>query len=122
MPWVIAGSSYGKNPIVQSFFRNAPVCEDLDPGQLRATSVNEPLINWHSADGDHALEAIRVTQGWADNASDKRMSFHSRLLREKEGMHVLPASTAGLIAMLNRHRTNALPPDRYVAILTGRRE
>jgi threonine synthase len=32
---------------------------------------------------------------------------------------MLPASTAGLIALLDAHGREALPGDRYVAVLTG---
>jgi threonine synthase len=45
----------------------------------------------------------------------------SKTLREKEGLHVLPASTAGLAAMLELDSREDLEPDRYVAILTGKR-
>jgi threonine synthase len=95
--------------------------EDLEPGRIRETSVNEPLINWHAIDGDYALEAIRNTGGWAAYASDRNMLATSRLLREKEGLNVLPASTAGLIVLMEQNRRSALPGDRYVVILTGRR-
>lgn len=121
IPRIFAGSSYGKNPIIHAFMKNTPTCEDLEPGVIRETSVNEPLINWHSIDGDLALEAVRKTNGWAAYASDRNMLSYSRLLREREGLNVLPASTAGLIVMLERHRTEKLPGDRYVVILTGRR-
>jgi threonine synthase len=83
--------------------------------------VNEPLVNWHSIDGDQALEAVRTTGGWASYASDKGMLDSSRLLREREGLSVLPASTAGLIALLEKHRKEPLPGDRYVVVLTGRK-
>jgi threonine synthase len=43
------------------------------------------------------------------------------LIRDKEGMHVLPASTAGLIALVEQHRKTPLPNDRYVVILTGKK-
>lgn len=121
MPRFIAGSSYGKNPIVHSFIKNAANCENLPPGQIRETPVNEPLVNWHSIDGEHALQAIRSTGGWASYASDRLMQSYAKLVREKEGLNVLPASTAGLIALIEYHRKNPLPNDRYVAILTGRR-
>jgi threonine synthase len=120
-PRMIAGSSFGKNPIVQSFIKNSPHCEDLDPKRVRETPVNEPLINWHASDGELALQAIRRTQGWAAYASDEEMLAFARLLREKEGISVLPASTAGLIALLERHKREPLPGDRYVVILTGRK-
>ncbi|MFH1437247.1 MAG: pyridoxal-phosphate dependent enzyme [Pseudomonadota bacterium] len=121
IPRIVAGSSYNKNPIVQAFLKKTPTCNDLVPDKIRETSVNEPLINWHSIDGDLALEAVRDTNGWAANAADKTMLAWSRMLREQEGLHVLPASTAGLIALVERHRSEALASDRYVVILTGRR-
>jgi threonine synthase len=48
------------------------------------------------------------------------LSF-SRLLSSLEGLNILPASTAGLIALLDRHRKEPFPADRYVVILTGRK-
>ncbi len=121
MPRIVAGSSFNKNPIVQAFLKNKPSCEDLEPHKIRETNVNEPLINWHSIDGDYALDAIRRTNGWAANASDKSLMAFSRLIREQEGFHVLPASTAGLIALLERHQKQSLANDRYVVVLTGRK-
>lgn len=56
------------------------------------------------------------------DATDKEMVAFARIIREKEGLNVLPASTAGLIAMLKRHKEEPLPGDRYVAILTGRKQ
>jgi len=121
IPRVIAGSSYGKNPIVQAYMKNLTTCEDLSPEKIHETAINEPLINWRSIDGDYALESIRVSGGWASYASDKTMTSFSKMLREKEGLSVLPASTAGLISLLDRHKKEALSNDRYVVVLTGRR-
>jgi threonine synthase len=121
MPKIIAGSSYKKNPIVQAFLNNKPTCEDLEPTKIKETPINEPLINWHSIDGDLALTAIRQTNGWADNASDKDLLDYSKILRQKEGLHVLPASTAGLNALVDRHKKQNLSNDRYVVVLTGRK-
>ncbi|AOY57558.1 MULTISPECIES: pyridoxal-phosphate dependent enzyme [Desulfococcus] len=121
MPRMVAGSAYHKNPIVRAFLKDTPRCEDLRPEAIRETSINEPLINWHSIDGDQALNAIRETRGWAGNATDKSMRAFSRLIREREGLDVLPASTAGLIAMIEHHQKQTLPGDRYVVVLTGRK-
>jgi threonine synthase len=49
------------------------------------------------------------------------MIAHSKLLREKEGLNVLPASTAGLIVLIDQHKKEPLPGDRYVVLLTGRK-
>lgn len=121
MPRMVAGSSFRKNPIVQAFLDNRPTCDDLPPEAIRETPINEPLINWHSIDGDHALSVIRETGGWAVDSSDKSMMEWSRRIRDKEGLNILPASTAGLISLIQRHRKEELPSDRYVAVLTGRR-
>jgi len=121
IPKIIAGSSYGKNPIIQAYLKSLPNCEDLQPEKIHETSINEPLINWRSIDGDYALEAIRSSNGWASYSSDKNMISFSRLLREKEGLSVLPASTAGLIALIDKHKKEPLTNDRYVVVLTGRK-
>lgn len=121
IPKIVAGSSYGKNPIIQAFLKNTPTCEDLIPEKIHETAINEPLINWRSIDGDNALQAIRESNGWASYVSDKSMMSYSKLIREKEGLSVLPASTAGLIAVLERHRRESLTNDRYVMVLTGRK-
>ncbi|WP_028320307.1 pyridoxal-phosphate dependent enzyme [Desulfatiglans anilini] len=121
MPRMVAGSSFGKNPIVKAYMKNTPGCEDLAPARIRETAVNEPLINWHAIDGDEALLAVRKTGGWAGYASDRGMTSCSGLLRRREGLNVLPASTVGLIVLLDRHQKTKLPGDRYVVILTGRK-
>jgi len=120
IPKMIAASSYNKNPIVHSFKKNLSFCEDLDPSKIRESKVNEPLINWHSFDGDEALQAIRESGGAAFDVSDEKMIQHTKLLREKEGLRVLPASTVGLAALLSLHQKENLEPDRFVAILTGK--
>jgi threonine synthase len=121
IPAMVAGSSFGKNPIVQAYRKNAPTCEDLLPEKIRETAVNEPLINWSSIDGDHALHSIRVSSGWASYISDRNMLRFAKIIRDQQGLSVLPAATAGLGALLDRHQSASLPNDRYVAIVTGRK-
>jgi threonine synthase len=121
IPRMVAASSFAKNPIVHSFRRNLDHCVDLDPQKIRETAINEPLINWRSLDGDYALEAIRESGGWATYVSDRAMLATARKLAEQESLNVLPAATAGLIALMERHAESPLPGDRYVAIITGRK-
>jgi threonine synthase len=49
------------------------------------------------------------------------MMLYAKLLREREGLNVLPASTAGLAVLIEKHRKEPLPIERYVVILTGRK-
>ena len=116
----IAGSAANKNPIITSFKAGLEACRDIDPRQVKETVINEPLINWHSFDGDEALYALRQTDGEGRHISDKKMREMSTFLHKKEGYRILPASTAGLIAMLEKHETDEFVHDRYVAVLTGR--
>lgn len=121
IPLMVAASSTNKNAIVHSFKKGFEDCVDLIPDKIKETVVNEPLINWHSFDGQEALYAIQQSGGSAHNISDEKMLKTSKMLKEKEGLHVLPASVAGLVALLEIDQKNELEPDRYVAILTSRR-
>ncbi|NNC62208.1 MAG: pyridoxal-phosphate dependent enzyme [Eudoraea sp.] len=120
IPKMIAASSSYKNPIVQSFKKGFDFCKDLEPTNIRETKYNEPLINWHSFDGEEALYALRESGGEAVNVSDKKLKEMSSLLQKKEGFRILPASTAGLIALLEIHEREQMEPDRYVAVLTAK--
>lgn len=121
IPIMVTGSSYRKNPIVESFRLGFDSCVDLEESRITESKVNEPLINWHSFDGDEALYAIRKSNGKASNVTDEQMVKYARTLREKEGLQVLPASTAGLFALMQMHNTTPLDSDRYVVVITGRK-
>lgn len=120
IPRFIAGSAAFKNPIIMSFKAGLDTCIDIDPRLVKETAINEPLINWHSFDGNEALYAIRQSAGEAHHISDKKMKDMSMFLHKKEGYRILPASTSGLIALLQMHEKNEMINDRYVAILTGK--
>ena len=118
---MVAGSSAHKNPIITSFLQKKQHCIDLDPGSIRETEVNEPLINWHSFDGDHGLRALYETNGWARDVSDRSMLRLAKILKEKEGLNVLPAATAGLAALAQPPNPELLQNDRFVVVLTSRK-
>ncbi len=120
IPRIIAGSSYKKNPIVYAFLKGIKECHNLKPENIKETKINEPLINWHSIDGDLALEAIRASKGWAVDVSDKNMLHFARMVRKQQGLTVLPASTVGLPALLTKNGEENLPQDRFVVVITGR--
>lgn len=120
IPKFIAGSAANKNPIISSFKAGLDFCKDIDPKMVKETVINEPLINWHSFDGNEALYAITQSGGEAHHISDKKMKEMSAFLHKKEGYRILPASTSGLIALLQMHEKNEMINDRYVAVLTGK--
>jgi threonine synthase len=121
IPRMIAASSTNKNPIVFSYKKNLDRCIDLMPENIKETAVNEPLINWHSFDGNEALYSIRASHGAAYDISDEKMLRLSKLLKDKEGLYVLPAATAGLAALFGMHAHEELEADRYVVLLTGKK-
>ena len=120
IPKMIAGSSSGKNPIVQSFKQGLDYCKDLNPEAIKETKYNEPLINWHSFDGEEALYALQQSEGEAFNISDKKMKEMCSFLLKKEGIKILPAATAGLIALLELDKKLNFKPDRFVAVITSK--
>ncbi len=120
IPVFVAGSSANKNPIISSFKKGLDYCEDIDPKKIRETAINEALINWHSFDGDEALNALNETRGYASHISDKKLKEMSSDLHKKEGMRILPSSCAGLIALLDVHKEKQLINDRFVAVITGK--
>ena len=120
IPKMVAASSSKKNPIIQSFLQGLDYCKDLKPEQIKETKYNEPLINWHSFDGEEALYALRESEGEAYNVSDRKLRDMTALLAKKEGFRILPASTAGLIALLELDEQMNFEPDRFVAVLTAK--
>ena len=117
-PRMIAASSTDKNPIITSFHAGSRRCEDLRPAQIKETRINEPLINWHSFDGQEALDAVYESKGGAYHISDQKMKRMSAYLSTKEALQVLPASTAGLIALSERSEPETT---LQVAVLTAKR-
>jgi threonine synthase len=120
IPKMIAASSSHQNPIVSSFKKGLGHCKDLNPERIKETKYNEPLINWHSFDGEEALYAIRESEGDAYHISDKKMKEMTAFLLKKESIKILPASTAGLIALLEMDEKFDFEPDRFVAVLTAK--
>jgi threonine synthase len=120
MPYLVGASTPGGNPIIKSFKTGASKTQDLQPAEIKESSINEPLIAYHSYDGDDALQAIYETNGWADYASDSCMLKYHTLLRDLEGLHVLPASASPIEALIKFKEHRVLNSD-YVIVLTGRK-
>ncbi len=104
---VYAGSTK-QNPIITSYQKGLKKCESLDPKSLRETSINEPLINWASIDGDEALSVISGAVG----ANDDELVELSELMP----VSAHPSSLAGLYALLKCAKEESCP----VALITSR--
>jgi threonine synthase len=120
MPYLVGASTPGGNPIIKGFKTGASKTEDLIPAEIKESNINEPLIAYHSYDGDDALQAIYDTNGWADYASDTCMLKFHMMLKDLEGLNVLPASASPIEALIRFKQHRILNSD-YVIVLTGRK-
>jgi threonine synthase len=120
IPRMVATSTRRGNPIVKSFLMKSKTTIDLARDEIKESKVNEPLTNWHSFDGQEALDAIYESEGFADYASDTKMLEFARALREEEGLNVLPASASTLAVLSALTDNKVTVKGKFVAILTGR--
>lgn len=120
LPQMVATSTRRGNPIVASFKANSRVLVDLKPEEIRESEVNEPLTNWHSFDGQLALDSLYESGGFGEYASDSKMLEFSKVVRSEEGLSVLPASASTLAVMETLARDGFIIKGTFVAILTGR--
>ena len=123
VPRMIAASTPMGNPIVRSFLNGLRTIRDLSPMEIKETSVNEPLVSWHSFDGQLALDALWESGGWATYVPDQKMIEFSKILAREEGLLVLPASASALAAVDGylRHNPEATGVESCVAVLTARK-
>ncbi|MFW9951502.1 MAG: pyridoxal-phosphate dependent enzyme [Candidatus Thorarchaeota archaeon] len=120
IPKIVATSTTKGNPIIKSYKKKSKLVQDLSPYEIKESKVNEPLINWHSYDGQEALDAIYESNGFAEYASDTKMINLSKLLRNEQGLNALPASTSTLAVLSNLRNENVILKGTYVSIITGR--
>lgn len=121
IPVMICASTDGGNPIVASYNKARRRIRDLKPDSIVETPVNEPIVNWRSLDGQHALDALWDSGGCAAGFGDEVLIAFSELLLREEGLSVLPASSAALAAMAEYVKEKASPRmSMFVVVLTSR--
>jgi len=123
VPRMIAASTSGGNPIVKSFLSGRRIIEDLPPTGIKETSLNEPLVSWHSFDGQLALDALWESNGWATYISDRELVAFARMLAQEEGLLVLPASASSLAALARyaKYAPRGAEDGSFVAVLPARK-
>ena len=119
IPRFIAASTEGGNPIVHSWKSGSRKIMDLDPGSIRESRSNEPLVSYHSIDGQKALNAIYESRGFAEYVSDYEMLSTSMFLERTESIQALPASSSAMAAAVRIMRRFVDYPE-CVVVLTGR--
>ena len=78
------------------------------------------MINWHSYDGQDALDAIYDSEGFAEYASDSKMMNFAKILRDEQGVNALPAATSTLAVLSSLKNERVTLKGTYVSIITGR--
>jgi threonine synthase len=120
IPKIVATSTSNGNPIVKSYKSKSKIALDLSPYEIKESKINEPLINWHSYDGQEALDAIYDSDGFAEYASDSKMRNFYRILRDEQGVNALPAATSTLAVLSSLKNERVTLKGPYVSIITGR--
>jgi len=112
VPRMIGVTTAHGNSAIDSFLGGLDRAIPLS--SVKETRYNEPLVSMISFDGDAALRALRESGGAALRVPDRAMLSNSRLLRELEGIDVLPASASVVEAL------KMLDGGSHALILTGR--
>ena len=120
VPKMVATSTRRGNPIVKSWKVKSRTIVDLGRDEIKETKFNEPLTNWHSYDGQEALDCLYESNGFADYASEAKMMEFAKVLRQEEGLYVLPASASTLAVISDLADNFVTIKGNFVAILTGR--
>ncbi len=118
IPRMIAASTDGGNPIIESFRNDEKQIKDFPEERIKETEVNEPLVNFHSYDGELAFDALVRSRGFAEYVTDEELHRYKNLVREYAGIDAIPAATASVAATTKIAGKNKLS-GIHVAILTG---
>ncbi len=119
IPRLIASSTNGGNAIVHSWKVKSKRIIDLEPNILKETTANEPLVSYHSIDGQKALNAIYESRGFAEYVTDEEMLRTSSFIERLEKIQALPASSSALSVAVRIMRRFVDYPE-CVVVLTGR--
>ncbi|MFG1445543.1 MAG: pyridoxal-phosphate dependent enzyme [Thermoplasmatales archaeon] len=118
VPKMIAASTDGGNPVISSFKGRLAKIADFPRNRIRETEINEPLVNYHSYDGDLAYEAVLKSKGYAEYVTDEELLSFKKLVRDMENLDAIPAAVASLVGtyhVVGRKNDKGI----HVAVLTG---
>lgn len=122
LPVMVCASTTGGNPIISSYNKGKRKIKNLKPDRIQETSLNEPIVNWKSLDGQIALDALWDSGGYAVGVEDPILIAFSEILEKEEGFSVLPASASALAAMSEYIKERATPKEEeFVVVLTSRK-
>ena len=114
LPRMIAVQSVSAPPLLEAFRAGAGHVSPIASPRSKLSGINVPFT------GDHALAAVRDSEGSVAGIQDEEaLAMQARLARE-EGIWVEPASAAPLAALPGLLKQGAIHPDeRVVCLLSG---
>lgn len=120
IPVILGATTIYGNQIAETLKRGFTELITLNESDVRETEYNEPLVSLKSFDGEHALEAIRLSKGHVFEFDDDELLALTEELR-KEGINPLPASASSLGAIGRYVSELGRRFEVAVAIVTGER-
>jgi len=114
LPRMVGVQSLSAPPLVEAFRKGLKRIETLPYANSKISGINVPFS------GEHALQAIRASEGTAVGVPDDDVFEVQRRLALEEGIWVEPASVASVTALRSLVEQGLLKPhERVVCLLTG---
>jgi len=115
-PQMIGVQAEGAAPIVDSLRKGLSEVQFVDNPETVATAIRiGSPVNWKKA-----VRALKESRGLVEKVSDEEILEAQRLLAQKEGLFVEPASAASIAGLIKLVRRGLINKDELVVcILTG---
>lgn len=114
LPRMVGVQSLSAPPLVEAFRKGLKRIETLPYANSKISGINVPFS------GEHALQAIRASEGTVVGVPDDDVFEVRRRLALEEGIWVEPASVASVTALRSLVEQGLLKPhERVVCLLTG---
>ncbi len=115
LPRMVGIQAAGAAPVAKAFKEGRDVVNEENPETIAtAIRIGAPV------NAPKAVRALRESKGFADFVSDEEILEAQRLIAEKEGIGVEPASAASIAGLAKLLRDGTIDADeRIVCIATG---
>lgn len=115
-PKIVAVQPKGNHPLVRAWF------EKQDPYKIKAweeppDTIATGLEDTYPWDGDAALRAIYVTNGYGVVVSDHEIIEAMRILARLEGIFAEPSGAAGLAGLIKAVNEGKVDKDEVIVVL-----
>jgi threonine synthase len=114
LPRMVGVQSLSAPPLIEAFRKGLKRVETLPYANSRISGINVPF------GGEHALQAIRASEGTVVGVSDDDAFEMQRRLAIEEGIWVEPAAVVSVTALRSLVEEGRIKPhERVVCLLTG---